>query len=64
MRAGISPSKAKRTRKAAEPTSAMLVRAVPDALRLAFRAKALADGTTMRDRLMQLMRDYVNQKEK
>ena len=43
-----------------DDTATMAVREVPEALRLMFRGKALQEGKTMQEKIIELMQVYVN----
>lgn len=46
---------------AIEPTTELIVRKIPESLRRDFKSKCAADGISQQDKIIELMRQYVNQ---
>mgnify|MGYP000964836166 CR=1 FL=1 len=44
-----------------EPTTELIVRKIPESLRRDFKSKCAADGISQQDKIIELMRNYVNQ---
>jgi hypothetical protein len=44
-----------------EPTTELIVRKIPESLRRDFKSKCAADGVSQQDKIIELMRGYVNQ---
>jgi hypothetical protein len=44
-----------------EPTAELIVRKIPESLRRDFKSKCAADGISQQDKIIELMRQYVNQ---
>lgn len=44
-----------------EPTTELIVRKIPESVRRDFKSKCAADGVSQQDKIIELMRGYVNQ---
>jgi hypothetical protein len=44
-----------------EPTTELIVRKIPESLRRDFKSKCASDGVSQQDKIIELMRQYVNQ---
>lgn len=44
-----------------EPTTELIVRKIPESLRRDFKSKCASDGISQQDKIIELMRQYVNQ---
>ena len=44
-----------------EPTTELIVRKIPESVRRDFKSKCAADGVSQQDKIIELMRKYVNQ---
>jgi hypothetical protein len=44
-----------------EPTTELIVRKIPESLRRDFKSRCAADGVSQQDKIIELMRGYVNQ---
>lgn len=44
-----------------EPTTELIVRKIPESVRRDFKSRCAADGVSQQDKIIELMRQYVNQ---
>ena len=44
-----------------EPTTELIVRKIPESVRRDFKSKCAADGVSQQDKIIELMRQYINQ---
>ena len=61
MGGGIIMKTKKRDAAVIEPTTELIVRKIPESLRRDFKSRCASDGVSQQDKIIELMRQYVNQ---